>query len=208
MVWHIAAWIGVFVVWISCIKQWFYLYYTDFFTNFTLMLHFLQFTRIFLPNRKYRVIIVSKPKILCNIVWTLKKILLRGGREYPSLIKTYMSIWVFERMIREYMSIWEDDKRVYGGEGLFSTVRMVGRLLREIWGETMPWFAFYTPTTSSPIRLCMYNVHVTLKNSQWRKIKQMKPMRLCVVYWNLWRNNTPAFPFIHQHHAKLHHLPM
>ena len=93
------------------------------------------------------------------------------------------------------MSIWEDDKRVYGGEGLFSTVRMVGRLLREIWGETMPWFAFYTPTTSSPIRLCMYNVHVTLKNSQWRKIKQMKPMRLCVVYWNLRRNNTPAFPF-------------
>ena len=37
--------------------------------------------RTFLPNRKYRkyrVIIVSKPKISCNIVWTLKKISLRG----------------------------------------------------------------------------------------------------------------------------------
>ena len=45
------------------------------------MSHFLQFRRIFLPNRKYRkyrVIIVSKPKILCNIVWTLKKDIVAG----------------------------------------------------------------------------------------------------------------------------------
>ena len=34
---------------ISCIKESFFLYYTDFFTNFTLMSHFLQFTRIFYP---------------------------------------------------------------------------------------------------------------------------------------------------------------
>ena len=36
----------------------------------------------FLPNRKYRkycVIIESKSKISCNIVWTLKKISLRGA---------------------------------------------------------------------------------------------------------------------------------
>ena len=35
----------------------------------------------FLPNRKYRkyrVIIVSKPKISCNIVWTLKKDIAEG----------------------------------------------------------------------------------------------------------------------------------
>ena len=35
----------------------------------------------FLPNRKYckyRVIIVSKPKILCNIVWTLKIDIVQG----------------------------------------------------------------------------------------------------------------------------------
>ena len=34
-----------------------------------------------LPNRKYRkycVIIVSKPKISCNIVWTLKKDIVAG----------------------------------------------------------------------------------------------------------------------------------
>ena len=34
-----------------------------------------------LPNekyRKYRAIIVSKPKILCNIVWTLKKDIAEG----------------------------------------------------------------------------------------------------------------------------------
>ena len=34
-----------------------------------------------LPNekyRKYRVIIVSKPKISCNIVWTLKKDIAEG----------------------------------------------------------------------------------------------------------------------------------
>ena len=30
---------------------------------------------------KYRVIIVSKPQISCNIVWTLKKNSLRGGHE-------------------------------------------------------------------------------------------------------------------------------
>ena len=37
--------------------------------------------RAFLPNgkyRKYRVIIVSKPKISCNIVWTLKKDIAEG----------------------------------------------------------------------------------------------------------------------------------
>ena len=41
----------------------------------------------FLPNRKYRkyrVIIVSKPKISCNIVWTLKKISLRGEQDSAS----------------------------------------------------------------------------------------------------------------------------
>ena len=30
--------------------------------------------------REYRVIIVLKPQISCNIVWTLKKISLRGGQ--------------------------------------------------------------------------------------------------------------------------------
>ena len=41
-----------------------------------------------LPNekyRKYRVIIVSKPKILCNIVWALKKISFRGGLDLDVL---------------------------------------------------------------------------------------------------------------------------
>ena len=52
------------------------LYYTDF---FTLMSHFLQFTRIFYQIGKYRVIIVSKPKISCNIVWTQKKDIAEGG---------------------------------------------------------------------------------------------------------------------------------
>ena len=44
--------------------------------------------RTFLPNRKYRkyrVIIVSKPKISCNIVWTLKKDIVKGwsGKQVP-----------------------------------------------------------------------------------------------------------------------------
>ena len=81
---------------ISVIKEWFYLYHTDFFHKFhAISVKFVKNCRkrdikcrissnlrAFLPNRKYRkyrVIIVSKPKILCNIVWTLKKISLRGG---------------------------------------------------------------------------------------------------------------------------------
>ena len=80
---------------ISVIKEWFYLYHTDFFHKFhAISVKFVKNCRkcdikcciscnlrTFLPNRKYRkyrVIIVSKPKISCNIVWTLKKISLRG----------------------------------------------------------------------------------------------------------------------------------
>ena len=81
MVWHSAAWIGVFsVFWcISCIKEWFYLYYTDFFTSF--IVAFPAIYAHFLPNRKYRmyrVIIVWKPKISCIIVWTQKKDIAQG----------------------------------------------------------------------------------------------------------------------------------
>ena len=45
-----------------------------------------QFLTIFalVKYRKYRVIIVSKPKISCNIVWIKKKISLRGDQD-PNL---------------------------------------------------------------------------------------------------------------------------
>ena len=47
--------------------------------------------------------------------------------------------------------------RAYGGKGLFSSVRMVGRDSSGKSGEKQcPCFAFYTPTTSSPIWLCMH----------------------------------------------------
>ena len=40
-----------------------------------------------LPNEKYRVIIVLKPKISCNIVWTQKKDIIQGwsGQHYLSV---------------------------------------------------------------------------------------------------------------------------
>ena len=80
---------------ISVIKEWFYLYHTDFFHKFhAISVKFVKNCRkcdikcriscnlrAFLPNRKYRkyrVIIVSKPKISCNIVWTLKKDIVKG----------------------------------------------------------------------------------------------------------------------------------
>ena len=85
---------------ISVIKESFYLYHTDFFHKFhAISVKFVTNCRkcdikcriscnlrAFLPNRKYRkyrVIIVSKPKISCNIVWTLKKISLRGDPGHP-----------------------------------------------------------------------------------------------------------------------------
>ena len=80
---------------ISCIKEWFYLYHTDFFHKFNaISVKFVKNCRkcdikcriscnlrVFLPNRKYRkyrVIIVSKPKISCNIVWTQKNDIAQG----------------------------------------------------------------------------------------------------------------------------------
>ena len=80
---------------ISVIKEWFYLYHTDFFHKFhAISVKFVKNCRkcdikcciscnlrTFLPNRKYRkyrVIIVSKPKISCNIVWTQKKDIAQG----------------------------------------------------------------------------------------------------------------------------------
>ena len=66
---------------ISCIKEWFYLYYTDFFHKFHSKVAFPAIYAHFLPNwkyRKYREIIVSKPKISCNIVWTQKNDIAQG----------------------------------------------------------------------------------------------------------------------------------
>ena len=96
---------------ISVIKEWFYLYHTDFFHKFhAISVKFVKNCRkcdikcciscnlrTFLPNRKYRkyrVIIVSKPKISCNIVWTLKKDIVKGWLG-PYFTKSWVPISKF-----------------------------------------------------------------------------------------------------------------
>ena len=75
MVWHLEAWIGVIYAFVVHLKNDFMCivrYFQEFHNNVVIR---ATYTYI-LPNekyRKYRAIIVSKPKILCNIVWTLKK---------------------------------------------------------------------------------------------------------------------------------------
>ena len=48
--------------------------YHEFHENVVIIVHYVHI----LSKEKYRVIIVSKPKISCNIVWTLKKDIVQG----------------------------------------------------------------------------------------------------------------------------------
>ena len=76
MNWCILCIFGAFKEWFMCIVWTFHEFHAN-----------VVFPAIYshlLPNRKYRkyrVIIVSKPKISCNIVWTLKKDIAEGWPE-------------------------------------------------------------------------------------------------------------------------------
>ena len=77
MVWHISAWIGVFYAFVVHLKNDFLCIVRSFHEFHENVVIFATYAHI-LPNEKYRVIIVSKPKISCNIVWTLKKDIAKG----------------------------------------------------------------------------------------------------------------------------------
>ena len=83
MVWHITAWIGALYTFFVHIKNDFMCIVRTF-REVHASVAFPAMYAIFLPNRKYwqYCVIISyivlKPKISCNIVWTLKKISLRG----------------------------------------------------------------------------------------------------------------------------------